>query len=205
MACFIRRTAIGLAAIFAVANAGGVPSGLQTVAGWLTPLNSSLGRWLTLGACVVIIVGLNLSRTKLIELRVALGLGDVDELVDEQIRLGQEVRDRLRFGRVDEAAGRVEYMAWFFRASKLLADRKPAAWDDFVSTEFEFDGPRVGPDYLAALTDSKLDVLKIIRGHAARSGPSSSASTVTQVNTLSDVSTSGGDVSFRPSQRVDRG
>ena len=85
------------------------------------------------------------------------------EVLDEQIRLAREARERIvRLGLSDEAS-QVEYLRWFFGASVALERYVPAIADEFLLADAD-DTAFSGQALLVQVINSKLRVLQRGRG-----------------------------------------
>jgi hypothetical protein len=120
------------AVVLALANAGGAPSGIADLFDYLQPLSGSLGRWAIFLVAIAVLLALNLSRERLINLRLALGFGGHGELVDELLRQGQDLRDKAARLRLTPEAARLEYQRWFVHTAEVLYNRVPAELDGFL-------------------------------------------------------------------------
>jgi hypothetical protein len=151
---------IGVAAIFALANLGGAPSGLADLFDNLEPLSGSLGRWVVFLIAIAVFVALNLSRERLITLRMDLGFGGHGELLDELLRQGQDLRDKTASLRHTPDDARLEYQRWFIHTADVLHERVPAELDGFL---YYAPPPRLGTvglfdASLTALTEARRKV-----------------------------------------------
>jgi hypothetical protein len=139
-------------------------SGTNAVA-WASaasPSGSALPLWPAFAFGAIALVGIFGTIAPLARIWPFHALRSPAEILDEQMRLGHDARERLvRLG-LSEKEARLEYVRWFIRTGTLLERYVPAIADEFTlasADETRFSGQVL----VVQLINAKLGVLKAAR------------------------------------------
>jgi hypothetical protein len=142
----------------AVIVVSGTNAGAWAVAS--APADSALPLWPAYAFGGIAICGLYAAIAPLVRIWPFSALRSAGEVLDEHIRLGRAVRERIRHEQVSDTEATIDYVRWFMRTADALDDYVPSVADQFTFARLSEEENVLGPQgRLVALVNMGLAVL----------------------------------------------